>query len=114
MSAWGSSDGLATLWEEDLFSLENSFVTQHWIFTELWHTSSKTSLAIFNLYVPVNSQEKRECWNSLAEFLGASNLSNILVAGDLNITLAPKEKKVEFGGETPCSKQWSISSQIGI
>ena len=66
VSARGSSGGLATLWTEDLFSLENSFVTQYWIFTELQHTSSNISLVIFNLYVPINSQEKRECWNSLA------------------------------------------------
>ena len=94
MNAWGSSGGLATLWTEDLFSLENYFVTQHWIFIELQHTSSKISLVIFNLYVHVNSQEKRECWNTLVEFLATRNLSNILVLGDLNFTLAPKDKKM--------------------
>ena len=60
VSARGSSSGLATLWMEDLFSLENSFETQHWIFTKLRHISINISLVIFNLYVPINSQEKRE------------------------------------------------------
>ena len=35
VSARGSSGGLATLWAENTFSLENSFKTQHWIFTEI-------------------------------------------------------------------------------
>ena len=90
MSARGSSGGLATLWTEELFSLENSFAMQHWIFTELRHIPSKICLAIFNLYVLVKFQEKRECWNSLEDFLDANTLSNIIVAGDLNITLDPK------------------------
>ena len=93
MSARGSSGGLATLWSKDLFSLENSFVSQHWIFTELRHFSSKITLSLFNLYVPVTFQEKRDCLNSLDVFLAARNLSNIIIVGDLNITLAPKEKK---------------------
>ena len=53
VSARGSSGGLATLWSKDLFSLENSFVSQHWIFTEPRHFSSKITLSLFNLYVPV-------------------------------------------------------------
>ena len=58
VTARSSSGGFATLWVEDIFSLENSFKTQHWIFTEIRHLASKTSLSIFNLYVPVNFQEK--------------------------------------------------------
>ena len=35
VSARGSSSGKETLWIENLFSLKNSHVTQHWIFSEL-------------------------------------------------------------------------------
>ena len=93
VSARGSSGGLATLWSKDLFSLENSFVSQHWIFTEIRHFSSKITLSLFNLSVLVTLQEKRYCWNSLDDFLAARKPSNIIIAGDLNITLALKEKK---------------------
>ena len=58
VSARGSSGGLATLWSEEKFQLNRWFVTQHWIFTDLYHYSSKISLALFNLYVPVNYSEK--------------------------------------------------------
>jgi exonuclease III len=40
ISARGSSEGIATLWKEDQFSLVNSYNTQHWSFTELKHTTS--------------------------------------------------------------------------
>ena len=33
VSARGSAGGIATLWTEDIFSLVNSHVTQHWIFS---------------------------------------------------------------------------------
>ena len=61
VSARGTSMGFATHWCEENFHLKRWFVTQHWIFTKLFHTSSKTSLALFNLYVPVNFDEKKEC-----------------------------------------------------
>ena len=114
VSARGSSGGLATLCVEDTFSLENSFKTQHWIFTELWHTASKISLAIFNLYVPINFLEKKECSNSLAYFVATYAPSNIIVVGVLNITMDPKEKNEEFVGGTQCIKWWRMLSNYGI
>ena len=95
VNARGTSRGLVTLWSEEKFHLKRWFVTQHWIFTELVHLSSKISLALFNLYVPVNFIENKECWTSLSEFLEVNLPSISIIAGDLNITLAPNEKKVE-------------------
>ena len=93
ISARGSSGGLATLWSEDMFHLESSFETQHWIFTEIRHSSRKLTFALFNLYVHVLFFEKKECWNSLSDFLEIYSPSNIIVAGDLNLVLDPKEKR---------------------
>ena len=59
VSARGSCGGLATLWSAEKFQLKNWFVTQHWIFSELFHLSSKISYALFNLYVPINYSEKK-------------------------------------------------------
>jgi hypothetical protein len=55
------------------------------------------TISLFNLYVPVIYSEKRECWASLSTFLEQHNPNNIIVAGDLNIVLKPKEKR---GGST--------------
>lgn len=61
VSARGTSGGLVTLWSEDMFQLKSSFTTQHWIYADLLHLPSKISLALFNLYVPVNFLEKKDC-----------------------------------------------------
>ena len=66
VSARGTAGGIATLWEENYFTLKKSFTTQHWIFTKKFKIPSKQSIYLFNLYVSVNIQEKRSCWNSLA------------------------------------------------
>lgn len=93
VSSRGSSGGLATLRIEDLFHLNNSFETHHWIFTELKHCASKLTISLFNLYVPVLYSEKRECWNSLLAFLEQHKPNNIILAGDLSIVMKPKEKR---------------------
>ena len=93
VNARGTYGGLTTLCSDENFQLKNWFATQHWIFSELFHIASKTSVALFNLYVPVNHNEKRECWSSLTDFLVSNSPVNIILAGDLNICLAPNKKK---------------------
>ena len=100
VSARGTAGGIATY----SFSLENSFTTQHWIFTKLCHIPSKQSICLFNLYVPVNIQEKRACWNSLVECLDSNSFSNIIVIGDLNLILNEKEKSGGVYGKDPVLK----------
>ena len=58
-SVRGSCRRIATLWRENNFQLTNWYSTQHWIFTELYHCSSKSTFAMFNLYIPVNNLEKK-------------------------------------------------------
>eukprot|EP00253_Pinus_taeda_P034374 PITA_34374 len=60
VSSRGTSGGLATLWNEDLFHLKNHLETQHWIFTELMHKAKQSSP------------------------------SNIIIAWDLNIIMKAK------------------------
>eukprot|EP00253_Pinus_taeda_P028676 PITA_28676 len=93
VSARGTAGGIGTFWAKNSFSLERSFETQHWIFTELRHTASNLNLALFNMYVPVHYEEKRECWKTLSDFLYYNNPRNIIIGGDLNIILDPKEKR---------------------
>eukprot|EP00253_Pinus_taeda_P016135 PITA_16135 len=101
VSSRGSSGGLETLWTEDLFQLKKSHETQQWIFTELSHCTSKLSISLFNLYVPVTYSEKRDCWNSLSAFLEQHNPENIIIAGDFNIFLKTKEKRGGSSSKDP-------------
>jgi exonuclease III len=93
VSARGTCGGLATLWEEDKFHLENSFETQHWIYTELRYLTSKITTTLFNLYVPVLYIEKKYCWQTLSDFLDAHSPKNIILAGDFNLVFEIKGKK---------------------
>ena len=58
-------------------------------------------MALFNLYVPVNFIEKKDCWNSLSDFIEIYTPINIIVVGDLNIILDPNEKKGGVRGKYP-------------
>ena len=49
--------------------------------------------------------EKKECWNTLDSFLQVQNRENIIVAGDLNVTLAAREKKGGNPVRDP-SREW--------
>ena len=101
VSARGISGGLVTLWSEDMFQLKSSFATQHWIYTDLLHLPSKISLALFNLYVLANFLEKKDCWHTLSDFLEIYSPPNIILAGDINITLDPNERKGGVWGKDP-------------
>eukprot|EP00253_Pinus_taeda_P035614 PITA_35614 len=93
VSARGTSGGLATLWSDSTFQLNKYHETQHWIYTKLMHKVSKLNVSLFNLYVPVNYAKKRECWYSLSTYLEQQSPNNIIIAGDLNTVLKPKEKR---------------------
>eukprot|EP00253_Pinus_taeda_P005679 PITA_05679 len=93
VSARGSAGGIGTFWSKNFFSLESSHVTQHWIYTELRHTVSNFKLALFNMYVTVHYDEKKDCWKTLLDYLELHNPLNIVIGGDLNIILDHKEKR---------------------
>eukprot|EP00253_Pinus_taeda_P032639 PITA_32639 len=103
VSARGTAGGLGTLWTKN-FSLERFSAIQHWIFTKLRHTVSNLTLALFNLYVPVHYEEKKECWRSLSDFFEQISPTNLVIGGDLNITLDPKEKKGGIQSRDPFSR----------
>jgi hypothetical protein len=93
VSARGASGGLATFWDSSKLELVEEFDTMHWIYTKLNHKGSDHQVSLFNLYVPVLINEKKDCWDSLQLFLNNHHTENIVVAGDLNVTLSLAEKK---------------------
>ena len=70
VSTRGTCGGLATIWSEDKFILNSSFVSQHLIYSELQNSASKTYISLFNLYVPVNLAEKKELLEFSVKFSG--------------------------------------------
>ena len=72
VSAHGSAGGLALVVKEPFLSVKLSY-NAALDFFELRHLPSMISFALFNLYLPVNLLEKRECWNSLNDFIVANS-----------------------------------------
>lgn len=93
MSSKGASGGIGTFWNSGLYDLDSEECTMHWIFTKFIHKPSSQTVSLFNLYVPVLFSEKKDCWNSLELALNKLQPDNIIIAGDLNVTLATNEKK---------------------
>ena len=48
---------------------------------------------LFNIYAPVLLSKKKYCWESLNYFLSANLHENLVLSGDMNVTLALSEKK---------------------
>lgn len=93
VSARGASRGIGTFWDSSKFALLEEEGSTHCIYTKLLHKDSGHHLSLFNLYVPILFSEKRVCWDSLKSFLKLHNPENIIIAGDLNITLSSSKKK---------------------
>jgi exonuclease III len=92
-SARGASGGLGTLWNTMKFDLIKSETRMHWIYTNLLHKESGRLVSLFNLYVSVLLEEKRTCWDTLKDYLLLNDLENIIIGGDLNVTLACGREK---------------------
>jgi hypothetical protein len=75
------------------FDLIRTETCMQWIYTSLLHKETGRLVSLFNLYVPVLLNEKRNCWDSIKDFLLSNDLENIIIGGDLNVTLAAVEKK---------------------
>jgi exonuclease III len=92
-NARGASGGLCTLWNTTKIDLISSDTCMHWIHTKLLHKDSGYLVSLFNIYVPQHIEEKKHCWETLKDFLQQNELDNIILGGDLNVTLAQEEKR---------------------
>ena len=65
----------------------------------LLQKETKTLVRIFNIYAPNSYDKKKSCWNLLRD--ERSNLQgNVILVGDLNITLSQDEKEVPLVKDT--------------
>lgn len=91
--ARGASGGLESLWNPNKFSLISESLNTHWILLKLQHLESKEIIFLVNVYAPNNAGEKTLCWDSIKNLADLENLENIIIAGDLNLTLLSSEKE---------------------
>lgn len=57
------------------------------------HLASKITFVLFNLYVPALYVEKKDCWQTLSDFLDDYSPKNIILIGDYNLIFDPKKKR---------------------
>eukprot|EP00253_Pinus_taeda_P022475 PITA_22475 len=112
VSARGASGGIATFWNNDMYDFLQEKSSHHWLLTQLLHKESGQQVSMFNVYAPVLPNEKKICWNSLHSFLLEQNPGNIIIAGDLNVTLALDEKKGGSIVRDP-AKEWVEDIMLG-
>ena len=93
INARGAYGGIASFWDSSKYDLIHEECCPHWLLTKLLHKESGHQVSMFNLYAPVLTSEKKICWYSLQSYLFLHNPENIIIASDLNVTLAAKEKK---------------------
>lgn len=93
VSARGASGGIASFWDNSKYDLIYEECFPHWLFSKLFHKESGHQVSMFNIYALVLPSEKKICWDSLQSYLFLHNPQNIIIAGDLNVTLAAEEKK---------------------
>lgn len=93
VSARGASGGIATFWDSTIYDLLQKENSAHWIFTKFLHKDSGQQVSLFNIYSPVLHSDKKLCWDSISSFLSLNNPENIIIAGDMNVTLAANEKR---------------------
>jgi exonuclease III len=60
VTAKGGSGGIGSLWNSSTFKLLKTEHYTHWILTNLLHKESGIQVSIFNLYVHVLPEEKKE------------------------------------------------------
>jgi ribonuclease HI/exonuclease III len=92
-NARGASGGICTLWDASRIDMISSHICMHWIHTKVHHKSTGCQVSIFNIYAPQILGEKIHCWDSLQTYLQQNKLSNIILGGDFNVTLAQDEKR---------------------
>jgi ribonuclease HI/exonuclease III len=93
VSARGASGGLGSLWNNSKYSLITQILNDHWLYLKLQLLDTKEVISLFNVYALVNAGEKKACWDSIRNLAETENVENVIIAGDLNLTLLLSEKR---------------------
>eukprot|EP00253_Pinus_taeda_P002140 PITA_02140 len=93
ISARGASGGIGKLWNSNKYAVIFEVSNMHWLLLKLQNLDTKEIFSLFNVYSPVNIQEKKECWDTIRRQVDLTNLENIIIDGDLNLTLHLTEKR---------------------
>lgn len=97
ISTRGTSGGIGTLWNASKFAVIFEAINTHQLLLKMQNLDTNGIFCLFNVYSPVNVREKKDCWDSIRHQVDLINLENIIIVGDLNLTLHSSKKR---GGST--------------
>eukprot|EP00253_Pinus_taeda_P035966 PITA_35966 len=112
VSARGASGGIATFWDSSIYDLIQKDSSAHWLLTKLLHKDSGQQVSMFNIYAHVLPSEKKLCWDSMLSYLSLNNPEKIIIASDMNVTLAVNEKKGGSPVRDP-AREWVEDLMLG-
>jgi exonuclease III len=105
VSSQGTSVGIATLWEKQIWNLEVTLNTQHCLLIVLKNRNSSNIISVINVYIPNIYVDKARCCNSLSVPKNSMDLPSCIIRGDFNTCLNSGEKKGGSKVRDPFSKK---------
>ena len=60
-----ASGGIGTLWNSNKYAVIFEASNTHWLLLKLQNLDTKKIFSLFNVYSPVNTQEKKDCWDTI-------------------------------------------------
>ena len=90
--AAGASGGLGVIWNLRKVNLDILSLNNNWVSCKCHSLKSNLSFIIINVYGPCINLEKRRVWNEISNFLFFNQNEMIIIGGDFNTILDPKEK----------------------
>ena len=93
ISARGASGGIRILWNPNKYALSYEARNTHSLMQKMQNLDTKEIITLFNVYSPVNIREKKKCWETIKHQADLISMENVIIAGDLNLTLHSSEKR---------------------
>eukprot|EP00253_Pinus_taeda_P013868 PITA_13868 len=93
ISSRGASGGIGTVWNRSKFSVLYEVRDTHWLLLKMQNLATKEIFCLFNVYSPTIVADKKNCWDSIRHQADLVHMENIIIAGDLNLTLHSSRKR---------------------
>lgn len=84
MDAEGSSGGILSIWNDNIFSLTSSWFTRGVLITNGFLREDGQQVCVLNIYAPCSASEKKRLWDVVTNIISQQSSRYICVAGDFN------------------------------
>ena len=68
-------------------------LNSNWIFAQFLHLHTKETVSLLNISASALLVDKKSYWESVRDLANEIQMINVILAGDMNITLSQEEKR---------------------